>query len=290
MRDYAIITDSSCDLPAALAEELQLTVVPLSVLIDGKNYTNYLDEREISHKDFYALLRAEKTGVTSAPNTEQFVMAMEPFLQEGMDVLYLGFSSALSGSCNAGMVAAQELLERYPQATILAVDTLCASMGEGLLVYHAVQQKRAGKSIEEVRDFVEQNKLHLCHWFTVNDLNHLRRGGRVSSATALVGTMLNIKPVMHVDNEGRLVAVDKVRGRKNSLIALCDRMECTVVRPQEQIVFISHGDCEDEARFLAELIRDRMKVKDILLNYVGPVIGAHSGPGTMALFFLGDHR
>lgn len=290
MRDYAIITDSSCDLPAALAEELQLTVVPLSVLIDGKNYTNYLDEREISHKDFYALLRAEKAGVTSAPNTEQFVMAMEPFLQEGKDVLYLGFSSALSGSCNAGMVAAQELSERYPQASILAVDTLCASMGEGLLVYHAVQQKRAGKSIEEVRDFVEQNKLHLCHWFTVDDLNHLRRGGRVSSATALVGTMLNIKPVMHVDNEGRLVAVDKVRGRKNSLIALCDRMERTALRPQEQIVFISHGDCEEEARFLAELIRDRMQVKDVMLNYVGPVIGAHSGPGTMALFFLGDRR
>ena len=215
---------------------------------------------------------------------------MEPVLQAGQDVLYLGFSSALSGTYNAGALACAQLAEKYPDAKLYAVDTLCASLGQGMLIYLAVQQKRAGKSIEEVRDYVEENKLHLCHWFTVDDLHHLHRGGRVSATSAVLGTMLNIKPVLHVDDEGRLIFVEKVRGRRTSLKALLQHMEATAIAPETQTIFISHGDCLEEAQLLGQMIRDKLHVQDVVINYVGPVIGAHSGPGTLALFFLGTKR
>lgn len=290
MRQYVILTDSSCDLPAGLAQDMELSVLPLTVLLDEKTYVNYLDERELSSKHFYAQLRAGKPAVTSAVNVEQFANAMEECLQKGLDVLYLGFSSGLSGTYSAGAVAAQELSEKYPEAKVYAVDTLCASLGQGLMVTLAVQEKRAGKTIEEVRDFVEAQKLHMCHWVTVDDLHHLKRGGRVSAASAVLGSALNIKPIIHVDEEGRLTVVGKVRGRKNSLHYLLDRMKETVTNPQEQLVYISHGDCEEDARYLGDKIKEELHVKDVLLNTIGPVIGAHSGPGTIALFFLGTHR
>ena len=290
MSDYIIMTDSSCDLPAALAEKMELTVLPLYVDVDGKKYTNYLDEREISFSEIYAKLRTKCPAKTSAVNMSDFMGPMEELLQSGIDILYIGFSSGLSGTYSAGAMAAQELSGRFPDRKIYTVDSLCASMGQGLLVYHAWQEKQKGKSIDEVRDFVEENKLHLCHWFTIDDLMFLKRGGRVSGATAIVGSMLSIKPVMHVDNEGHLIKVSTARGRKASIKALADEAGKRGIDLQNQTIFISHGDCIEEANYLADIMRSRFNVKDVVISYVGPVIGAHSGPGTIALFFLGTER
>lgn len=289
MSQYRIMTDSSCDLPAALAAELELTVLPLTVTIDEKSYTNYLDEREITFKECYAALRDGREAKTAAANVDSFEQAMEPILQAGEDILYLGFSSALSSTYNAGALAAEQLAEKYPDRKILTVDTLSASMGQGLLVYLTVQQKRAGATIEEARDFAEKNKFHLCHWFTVDDLHHLRRGGRVSATSAVLGTVLNIKPVLHMDNEGRLIFMEKVRGRRASIKRMLEKMRETAIEPEKQIVFMSHGDCIEDAEYLAGRIREEWNV-EVVINYVGPVIGSHSGPGTLALFFLGTER
>ena len=290
MRDYVIMTDSSCDLPAAMADEMGLTVLPLYVDIDGQKYVNYLDEREISFKDIYAKLRTKCPAKTSAVNMQDFIEPMDQLLSEGNDILYIGFSSGLSSTYDAGAMAAKELAERWPDRKIYTVDTLCASLGQGLLVWLAWKEKQNGRSIEEVRDFVEENKLHLCHWFTIDDLMFLKRGGRVSGATAVVGSMLSIKPVMHVDNEGHLIKVSTARGRKASIKALADEAEKRGIDLKDQTIFISHGDCEEDANYLADIMRSRFNVKDVVVNYVGPVIGAHSGPGTIALFFLGTER
>lgn len=290
MNDFAIVTDSSCDLPAKMADELELTVLPLAFQLSGKEYYNYLDGREISFSDFYAHIRKEETCTTSAVNVQAFVTAMEPILKSGKDVLCIAFSSGLSNTYNAAKLACEELSPKYPERKVYAVDSLCASLGEGLLVYLAVQEKRNGKTIDELRSWLEATKLHLCHWFTVEDLNHLKRGGRVSATTALIGTMLNIKPVLHVDDEGHLVNVSKARGRRASLTALVDNMAETAINPASQVVFISHGDSQADADFVASEVKRRLGVKTVVTNYVGPVIGAHSGPGTIALFFLGTHR
>ena len=290
MNDFVLMTDSSCDLPADLAAKMELTVLPLFVYINDKKYTNYLDEREISFSEIYAKLRTRCPAKTSAVNMNDFMGPMEDLLKAGRDVLYIGFSSGLSGTYNAGAAAAQELADRYPERKIYAVDSLCASLGQGLLIYHAWLEKQKGRSIDEVRDFTEANKLHLCHWFTIDDLMFLKRGGRVSGATAVVGSVLGIKPVMHVDNDGHLIKVTTARGRKASIKALADEAEKRGVDLQNQVIFISHGDCEDEANYLADMMRSRFHVKDVLVNYVGPVIGAHSGPGTIALFFMGTER
>ncbi len=289
-KEYVIMTDSSCDLPQELADQLGLEVLPLEVMADGKNYRNWLDGREIDVKEFYRLARDGKDLKTSAVNTAAFEEAMEKLLSEGKDVLYLGFSSGLSTTYNSGETAARELREKYPERKIYTVDTLAASLGEGMIVYYAAKKKLAGATIEEVRDFVEQEKLHMCHWFTVDDLNYLKRGGRISAATAAVGTMLSIKPVMHTDNEGHLVAVGKARGRKASLKALVDSMETTMLPERNETVFISHGDSLEDAEYVASLVREHTGVQDVVINYVGPVIGAHSGPGTIALFFWGTER
>ena len=290
MCEYVIMTDSSCDLPASLAEKMGLTVLPLYVEVDGQKYVNYLDEREIAFSEIYAKLRTKCPAKTSAVNMQDFMEPMESLLRAGKDILYIGFSSGLSGTYNAGAMAAKELGERYPERKIYTVDSLCASMGQGLLVYLAWQEKQKGKGIEEVRDFTENTKLHLCHWFTIDDLMFLKRGGRVSGATAVVGSMLSIKPVMHVDNEGHLIKVSTARGRKASIKALANEAEKRGIDLKNQTVFISHGDCLEEANFLADIMRSRFGVKKVVISYVGPVIGAHSGPGTIALFFLGTER
>ena len=289
MRYYTIITDSSCDLPASLAEKLGIRVVPLSVFVEGKQYYNYLDGRDISNEEFYGQLVQGKMVTTSAVNVEQFKMVMESELLTGHDVLYIGFSSGLSGTYNAGRMAAEELREEYPNSTVLTVDSLCASLGQGMLVYQAALQKAGGKTIEEVHAFCEETKLKVAHWFTVDDLHQLKRGGRISGATALIGTMLNIKPVLHVDNEGKLINMSKARGRNGAIQALVDRMEKTAVEPEKQTIFISHGNCYDEAKRLAELVHERFGCKSVI-NFVGPTIGAHSGQGTLALFYIGTER
>lgn len=289
-KSYVVMTDSSADLTAELVEKLGLDVIPLSVNVGEKSFMNYPDEREIGSHEFYEMLRGGANAKTSAVNVDTFFNAMSVHLEQGKDVLYLGFSSGLSSTYNAGAIAAEELRAAYPDRKILTVDTLCASLGQGLLVYLTVQKVLAGATIEEAAAFAEENRLHLCHWFTVDDLFFLKRGGRVSAATALVGSALGIKPVLHVDNEGHLINVSKARGRKNSILALVDRMEKSAINPAKQTIFISHGDCLADAEFLADEVRKRFGISDITINFVGPVIGAHSGPGTLALFFLGEER
>ncbi len=290
MREYIIMTDSSCDLPLEIVNDLEISVLPLSLVIDDKKYYNYLDERDITFSEFYKLMRNKKTSKTSAVNPSDFVNEMEKFLKQGKDILYLGFSSGLSCTYNNANTAVDQLLKIYPDRKIYTVDTLCASLGQGLLVYLTAMEKQKGKSIEELRDFAENIKLKVCHWFTVEDLYHLKRGGRISSSTAVIGSMLGIKPILHVDDMGKLINVSKVRGRKASINELFNKVKENAIIPSQQTVFISHGDCLDDANYLADLLKKELNVKEVIINYVGPVIGTHSGPGTMAIFFLGNKR
>ena len=289
-QNYVIVTDSSCDLPAELAQELELAVLPLTLTLGGKEYANYLDGREIGFSEFYGRIRQGEAAGTAAANLEGYLSIMEPILQAGKDILLLVFSSGLSSTYQVSLLAAEELSQKYPQRKILPVDTLCASMGQGLLVYLAARQRGEGKSLQEVRDWVEKEKYHLCHWFTVDDLMYLKRGGRLNAATALVGTALGIKPVLHIDNEGHLINMGKARGRRASLTALVDKMAELAVEPQGQVAFISHGDCLEDAKAVEQMLKQRLGVKKVIISYVGPVIGAHTGPGVVALFFLGKER
>ena len=290
MNQFAIITDSGADLPQYLAEELDVSVLPLHFTIQGKEYADLPDRRDMEPHVLYDLLRQGEMGKTSALNANDYTEIMTPMLEAGQDILVLAFSSGLSTTYQSSVIAVEELREKYPDRKIYTVDTLAASLGEGLLVWYAAKMREEGKSIEEVRDWVEDHKLNLAHWFTVDELNHLKRGGRVSAATALVGTMLSIKPVLHVDNEGHLINMSKARGRAASLKALVDKMEATVVDPASQTVFISHGDSEADAKKVADMVKERFGVEVKVIDYVGPVIGCHSGPGTIALFFLGSER
>ena len=288
MRDYVILTDSCCDLTAQMADELGIVAIPLSLVMDDKEFRNHLDGRDISPKDFYARIRSGSMPTTSAINVGTFEEIMRPILEGGKDILYLAFSSALSTTHQSACIAAEGLRAEFPDAKIHVVDTLAASMGQGLLVYLCAQQQKSGKTVDEVRDYAENTKLNICHWFTVDDLTHLKRGGRVSAATALLGTMLAIKPVLHVDDGGHLISVSKARGRKASLMALADEMGKTVT--DAETIFISHGDCEEDVNLLADELRSRFGVKNVVINYVGPVIGAHTGAGVVALFFVGSKR
>ena len=290
MGEFVIMTDSCCDMTAAMAEELGLCVLPLSLHMGDRVYHNYLDGREIGFQDFYARIRSGETATTSAVNVGAFEVKMREILGQGKDILCINFSSALSTTYQSATIAAADLREEFPDSKVFVVDSLCASLGQGLLVYLCAQEQRKGRSVEEVRDFAEATKGSICHWFTVDDLNHLKRGGRVSPATAFFGTMLNIKPVLHVDDEGHLIPMGKVRGRKASLDALVDHMAQTAINPKEQVIFISHGDSEADAKYVADQVKAKFKPKEIYINPIGPVIGAHSGPGTMALFFLGSKR
>ena len=290
MNQFAIITDSGADLPQYLAEELNVSVLPLHFTIQGKEYADLPDRRDMEPSALYDLLRQGEMGKTSALNANDYTEIITPMLEAGQDVLVLAFSSGLSTTYQSSVIAVEELREKYPDRKIYTVDTLAASLGQGLLVWYAAKMREEGKSIEEVRDWVEDNKLNLAHWFTVDDLNHLKRGGRVSAATALVGTMLSIKPVLHVDNEGHLINMSKARGRAASLKALVDKMEATAIDPANQTIFISHGDSEADAKKVADMVKERFGVEVKVIDYVGPVIGCHSGPGTIALFFLGSER
>jgi len=289
MREFVITTDSTCDLPQEYLNQHNINVLPLYYSFDG---TVYGGDKVIEPKVFYNKMRGGVMPTTMAANPDSAKNVFTKLSNEGYDVLHIGFSSALSGSCSVAATAARELCEENTAIKIIVVDSLCASLGEGLLVHKAVQLKENGKSLEEISDWLENNKLYLCHMFTVDDLNHLHRGGRVSRATAIIGTLINVKPVLHVDNEGHLVPLVNVRGRKKSLIALVDNMEKRLdgFKNQNDIIFISHGDCIEEAEFVASLVKERFGVKDVLINYVSPTIGAHSGPGTVALFFMGNNR
>ncbi len=288
MSNYKIITDSASDLLLSMRDSQNVDWADLKASIDNTDYDyNGTDE---SAGKFYEMLRSGKNASTSAVNTAQFIELMDKYLSQGMDILYIGFSESLSSTYSAGVTAARELREKYPERKIYTVSSLCASLGQGLLVYLVSEKQKAGYTIEEARDYAEEVKLNICHWFTVNDLFHLKRGGRVSATTAVVGSVLGIKPVMHVDDEGRLINVEKARGRKASIKELLAKMKELAIKPEEQVVFISHGDCYDEAKALGDMIKEELHVKDVIIGYVGPVIGSHSGPGTIALFFVGEHR
>lgn len=287
MRDFVILTDSCCDLPEEVARELGLEVVPLTVTLDGAEYHNYLDGRQIGFHEFYEKLRGGAMGTTSAVSVGSFQEKMLSILASGKDVLCLTFSSALSTTYQSAVIAAEDLKTEFPEGKIYVVDSLNASLGQGLFVWLCAQQKKAGKTLDEVRDYAQAIRPKVKAWFTVDDLDHLKRGGRISAATAMFGSMLSIKPVMHVDETGHLVAVSKARGRKASLLALVDQMEQLAENPGQQTVLISHGDCPDSARFVEEEIRRRFGTKDFIIHFVGPVIGSHTGCGVVALFFVG---
>lgn len=290
MSDYVILTDSSCDLPPRLAEELGISVLPLRVNLDGREFRNYLDEREIASHTFYEALRNGGNASTAAVNPSEFVEFMAPILEAGKDILYIGFATALSSTCQNGAVAAEELSARYPGREILVIDSKCASMGQGLLVYLTGLKAREGASLTEARDYAQATAPRIAHWFTVDDLFFLKRGGRVNAATAAVGTLLNIKPVLHVDDEGRLINMSKARGRRAAIKAIYDKCAQTGDDVAHQHVFISHGDCPEDAEYLRDLIVENLHPLDITVSPIGPVIGAHSGPNTLAVFFLGDQR
>lgn len=290
MRDYVVMTDSCCDLTAEMARELELDVLPLTMHMDGEEYPNDLDGHAITNEEFYRRLRSGKLSTTSAVNIGQFEERMRAVLSAGKDVVCICFSSALSTTYQSASIAADTVRADFPDGQIFVVDSLSASRGQGLLLYLAVQKKQEGLSAEELVRWVEDNKLHVCHWFTVGDLNFLKRGGRLSAGAALFGTMLSIKPVMHTSNEGKLVPVSKVRGRKASLQALIDKVGELGVDLDKQVMFICHADCLQEAESVAAALKKRYGVREVYIHYIGPVIGSHTGPDTMGLFFVGRER
>jgi len=284
---YRIITDTCCDFPEHMYQELGLGLVRLSVNFKGQNVNTYSEQWL---KNMFDGLRAGENATTAAANPADWEAAIESALAAGEDVLVLAFSSGLSTTYQSAVIAAGELTEKYPDRKVNVVDTLCASLGQGLLVWYACQKRDAGMSLEELTAWCEEKKFNLCHWFTVDDLMYLKRGGRVSAATALVGTMLQIKPVLHVDNEGHLINMSKARGRKASIEALVKKMTEQALPGENDTVFICHGDCMEDARYLEKLVKERCGVKNVFIYYVGAVIGSHSGPGTLALFYLGSER
>ena len=287
MANYQIITDSCCDLPMEMIASLDLKMVSLNLHFRGETLKDSVTE-EI--KTVYDAWRAGESATTSAANPQQWSEVMEPVLAAGQDILVLAFSSGLSTTYQSAVIASQELQEQYPQRKIRVVDSLNASLGQGLMVWYACQKRDAGESLEELANWLEETKLNMCAWFTVDDLMYLKRGGRISAATALVGTMLKIKPVLHVDDEGHLINVSKVRGRKASIDALAFKMKELGKAGENDTVFICHGDCIEDAQYLEEQLKANCGVKNVFIGYTGAVIGSHSGPGTLALFFVGEHR
>ncbi len=290
MSFFKIVTDSTADLPAEYLKENDITEFFLPATIAGSTYRSLT---ELPLKDFYDMMRSGERTQTSQVNPDEAKEGLLKLIDAGCkEILYIAFSSGLSGTYNSARIAAEDIKESHPDVKLIVIDTLAASLGEGLLVYYAVEMRKAGKSIDEVAAWVEEHKLNLVHIFTVDDLNHLYRGGRVSRSAAFIGTMLNIKPVLHVDNDGHLIPLGKERGRKKSLLELVNYMgeHMGSFKDQNEVFFISHGDCEEDAFFVKEEVQKRFGIKNCLINPLGFTIGAHAGPGTVALFFLGDNR
>ena len=287
--NYVITTDTCCDLPKDYLKEKEIEEVSLYYNMNGTLYGN---NQEIGIKEFYDRMRGGEMPTTMAANPEELEELFEKYLSVGKSVLHLAFSSELSSSCSNAMVAARDLNEKYTDNKVIVIDTLAASLGQGLMVYKAEELRQNGKTIDETAAWLEENKLHFCHQFTVDDLNHLYRGGRVSKLTAVAGTIIQIKPILHVSDEGKLIPIGKARGRKKSLTALVDNMQRTMgsYRDKTDIVFISHGDAPEDAEYVANLVKERFGIEKFLINPVSPTIGAHSGPGTIALFYMGEKR
>lgn len=287
MNEFVIVSDSTVDLPKEYLQAKQVPIISLSYIMDGVTY----EEMDgLSHKEFFEKLRTGSLPTTSQINPEQAREALEPLAKEGKDILYIGFSSGLSGSYNSVRMAAEDLKEEYPDINIITIDSLCACMGEGLLLYKALELKERGMSMKEIVEWVEANKLHICHNVTVDDLNHLHRGGRISRTTAIVGSMIKIKPIIHMSDEGKLVVIGKERGRKKSLISIVDRMEKQMQGYDNDIVMITHGDCIEDAEFVKKQVEERFGIHNVMINGIGSVIGSHTGAGVVAVFFMGDKR
>lgn len=291
MAEYIISTDTSCDFPLEYVKQHQLPLVTLFYSIDGVTGENGCPSSDVL-KNFYDKMRAGSMTKTQQASIEDTEKVFREILQEGKDILHIAFSSGLSGTANAARLAAENMMEEFPGRKIIVIDSLCASLGQGLLVDYALKLQQQGKTMEETAKWLEDHIQNICHLFTVEDLKYLQRGGRISKTTALVGTMIGIKPVLHVDPEGKLVSISKVRGRKQSIQALVNKMEENIgkYRDEKQPIFISHGDCIEDANYLADLVKERFGYDEFLINDVGPTIGAHSGPGTLALFFMGETR
>ena len=285
---YKIITDSSCDFTDAMCAQLDIAYTTLKVTYNGESHSNFSEETAI--KAFYNELRNGVMATTSAANPDDWANVMEPALAEGHDLLVIAFTSGLSTTYQSAVIAAGDLQEKYPQRKINVVDSLCAALGQGLLIWYACRKRDEGMSLEELTAWVEENKKHICHWVTVDDLSHLKRGGRISAATAMVGTMLNIKPIIHVDDEGKLVNVGKVRGRKAAIEHIASKVKELGEGFDNETCFVVHGDCEADANVLADIIKAKYGVKNVHIGYLGPVIGAHTGPGVLAVFFMGNQR
>lgn len=287
MVEYQIITDSCCDFREEKYEQLGLIVQPLTLNFRGETKPDRSDD---SIRQLYAGLRAGEPASTAAVNPEGWKLAIRPALEAGKDVLVMAFSSGLSTTYQSAVIAAEELSVEFPQRKILVSDTLSASLGEGLLVWYACKKRDEGMDLDSLHKWVEENKFHLCHWFTVDDLMYLKRGGRISAATAIMGTILGVKPVLHMDDEGHLINMSKARGRKAAIAALAQKLGELGEGYDNSTVFICHGDCLEDAKYLEKLVREQYGVKEIYINYTGAVIGSHSGPGTLSLFFMGKHR
>ena len=287
MNEFVIVSDSTVDLPKEYLQAKQVPIISLSYIMDGVTY----EEMDgLSHKEFFEKLRTGSLPTTSQINPEQAREALEPLAKEGKDILYIGFSSGLSGSYNSVRMAAEDLKEEYPDINIITIDSLCACMGEGLLLYKALELKERGMSMKEIVEWVEANKLHICHNVTVDDLNHLHRGGRISRTTAVVGSMIKIKPIIHMSDEGKLVVIGKERGRKKSLISIVDRMEKQMQGYDNDIVMITHGDGIEDAEFVKKQVEERFGIHNVMINGIGSVIGSHTGAGVVAVFFMRDKR
>ena len=287
MRDYVITVNSTVDVPKEWLEERHVPVIPLKYTIDGETYT---DMEGLSAKEFFDKLREGKMSTTSQVNPEEAAAELEPYIKEGKDILHLGFSSGLSGTLNSMKIAGEMLEEKYPEAKVIVIDTLCACLGEALLLYKALQQKEKGMNIDELAGWVEENKLHVCHNVTVDDLNHLHRGGRVSKTTAVLGTLVQIKPIIHMDDNGKLQVIGKERGRKKSLNKIVDMAVEQSKGWDNDIIMITHGDCIEDAEDVAKLVREKKGIDNILINNIGTVIGSHTGPGVVAVFCMGNKR
>ena len=288
MFSYKIITDSCCDFTEQQYQELDVLCAPLSVVYNGESHSNFSDP--VAVKGFYDLLRTGVMATTSAANPEGGTAIMEPVLKNGQDVLVRAFSSGLSATYQSAVIAAQELQDAYPDRKIRVVDTLCAALGQGLLVWYACKKRDEGKTLEELTAWVEENKQHICHWVTEDDLSHLKRGGRISATTALVGTMLNIKPIIYVNEEGKLINTAKVRGRKAAIDFLVKKAQELGEGYDNETMFVAHGDCPEDAAALEAALKEKCGVKNVITGYVGPVIGAHTGPGVLVVCFMGTQR
>lgn len=284
MSNYVLITDSASDLPSEIAENLEVEILPMKYMVNDIPCV----DKDFDMENFYNLLRGKALSLTSQTNVEEFSNYFSRYLENGKDILYVGFPLSLSGMNNSARIAARELSEKYPERKIIVIDSVSASIGQGLLVYYAALKKKNGATIDEVADFVNDNKLKFCHWFTVDDLYFLKRGGRISQATAVVGSILNVKPLLSMNDEGKLYVFDKIRGKKKVLDLMSSKIEN--LNSDYKKVFVGHADCLDDAKYVAERISAENPSLDVTITHLGPIIGTHTGPGTVALAFVGNSR